>query len=89
MTCYLVRHGKDDDTVRGGWSEQPLSDEGKAQAEALACLVQNRDLGIQCIRYAMRYSENLIPVSFRKIRPRYLLLMWKLSAMPVSVWGVR
>lgn len=55
MTCYLVRHGKDDDTVRGGWSEQPLSDEGKAQAEALACLVQNRDLGIQCI-----YSSDLV-----------------------------
>lgn len=55
MTCYLVRHGKDDDTVRGGWSEQPLSDEGKAQAEALACLVQSRDLGIQCI-----YSSDLV-----------------------------
>lgn len=28
MICYLVRHGKDDDSVRGGWSKSPLSDEG-------------------------------------------------------------
>ena len=43
MTCYLVRHGKDDDTVRGGWSEQPLSDEGKAQAAVDAVLKEGYD----------------------------------------------
>ena len=32
MICCLVRHGKDDDTVRGGWSQQPLADEGEVQA---------------------------------------------------------
>ena len=32
MICCLVRHGKDDDTVRGGWSQQPLTDEGEVQA---------------------------------------------------------
>ncbi|MBE6752952.1 MAG: histidine phosphatase family protein [Ruminococcaceae bacterium] len=36
MTCYLIRHGKDDDTVRGGWSSAPLTEEGIAQAERLA-----------------------------------------------------
>lgn len=36
MTCYLVRHGKDDDTVRGGWSDAPLTREGILQAEVLA-----------------------------------------------------
>lgn len=36
MICYLVRHGKDDDTVRGGWSQQPLTEEGIRQAEKLA-----------------------------------------------------
>ena len=36
MICYLVRHGKDDDTVRGGWSQYPLTEEGIRQAEALA-----------------------------------------------------
>ena len=27
MTCYLLRHGKDDDTLRGGWSDAPLTAE--------------------------------------------------------------
>lgn len=36
MKCYLVRHGKDDDTVRGGWSSSPLTDEGVRQVEDLA-----------------------------------------------------
>jgi len=35
MVCYLVRHGKDDETVRGGWSRFGLSDEGKAQVRNL------------------------------------------------------
>lgn len=36
MICYLVRHGKDDETVRGGWSQHPLTEEGVRQAEKLA-----------------------------------------------------
>ena len=36
MICYLVRHGKDDSSFRGGWSSQPLTDEGIRQAERLA-----------------------------------------------------
>ena len=55
MICYLVRHGKDDDTVRGGWSQQPLTDEGKAQADELASLVQRSDLEIKHI-----YSSGLL-----------------------------
>ena len=39
MVCYLVRHGKDDDTVRGGWSQQPLTAEGKIQADRMASFV--------------------------------------------------
>jgi len=35
MVCYLIRHGKDDETVRGGWSQQPLTEEGIQQAEIL------------------------------------------------------
>ena len=41
MICYLVRHGKDDDTVRGGWSQYPLTEEGIQQAEALAAQIAN------------------------------------------------
>ena len=55
MICYLVRHGKDDDTVRGGWSQQPLTDEGKVQAAELADFVQKSGLGIQQI-----YSSDLL-----------------------------
>ena len=36
MICYLVRHGKDDESLRGGWSQQPLTEEGILQAETLA-----------------------------------------------------
>ena len=54
MICYLVRHGKDDDTVRGGWSGQPLTDAGKAQADELAGFIQRSALGIEYI-----YSSDL------------------------------
>lgn len=36
MKCYLVRHGKDDDSVRGGWSAAPLTERGVEQVNALA-----------------------------------------------------
>lgn len=55
MICYLVRHGKDDNTVRGGWSQQPLTIEGKAQADEFASFVQRSDLGIKRI-----YSSDLL-----------------------------
>lgn len=55
MICYLIRHGKDDDTVRGGWSGQPLTEEGKAQADELASFIQRSDLGIKHI-----YSSDLL-----------------------------
>lgn len=55
MLCYLVRHGKDDDTLRGGWSQQPLTDEGEVQAAELADFVQKSGLGIQQI-----YSSDLL-----------------------------
>lgn len=55
MICYLVRHGKDDDTLRGGWSQRPLTDEGEVQAAELADFVQKSGLGIQQI-----YSSDLL-----------------------------
>lgn len=54
MTCYLARHGKDDDTVRGGWSKTPLTEEGIQQAESLASFVQKSNLNIKHI-----YSSDL------------------------------
>ena len=36
MTVYLIRHGKDDDTVRGGWSSHGLTPAGIKQVHTLA-----------------------------------------------------
>lgn len=36
MKIYIIRHGQDDDTVRGGWSNTELTDEGIRQASILA-----------------------------------------------------
>lgn len=36
MICYILRHGKDDNTVRGGWSNAPLTEEGVSEVKALA-----------------------------------------------------
>ena len=36
MKVYLVRHGADDNSKRGGWSNHPLSDEGQQQSQELA-----------------------------------------------------
>ena len=55
MICCLVRHGKDDDTVRGGWSQQPLTDEGEVQAAELADFEQKSGPGIQQV-----YSSDLL-----------------------------
>ena len=36
MKCYLVMHGKDDDTIRGGWSNSCLTEDGIAHVKDLA-----------------------------------------------------
>lgn len=36
MILYFVRHGKDDDNYRGGWSNMDLIDEGTNQVKRLA-----------------------------------------------------
>lgn len=54
MICYLVRHGKDDETVRGGWSEHSLVPEGDAQVHSLGKEMLGKKLEIGCI-----YSSDL------------------------------
>ena len=45
MFLYLIRHGHDDDTIRGGWSQHPLSDCGRQQSQSLArAIAQQREL---------------------------------------------
>ncbi|MNI68013.1 Phosphoserine phosphatase 1 [compost metagenome] len=44
MTLYLVRHGKDDEGYRGGWSQRGLNTEGYRQSEQLGTyLRENRN----------------------------------------------
>ncbi|MBQ8496065.1 MAG: histidine phosphatase family protein [Clostridia bacterium] len=44
MYIYLIRHGKDDETVRGGWSNSPLTEEGILQVHRLADEIEkNKD----------------------------------------------
>ena len=56
MTCYLVRHGKDDDSVRGGWSSSSLTDEGVAQAERLVSHI----MSMKKINVGMIFSSDLL-----------------------------
>ena len=49
MTIYLVRHGADDNSVRGGWSKHPLTDEGLKQSEALAEKLKENNCEAQII----------------------------------------
>lgn len=41
MICYLVRHGQDDDSVRGGWSDCTLTELGIQQSIELANNLSN------------------------------------------------
>lgn len=46
MICYLVRHGKDDETVRGGWSSHSLVPEGVEQVNTLGAEMVEKGLNI-------------------------------------------
>ena len=54
MIIYLVRHGKDNDAVRGGWSEHGLSPVGVEQVYALAEKIAAANIVFDCI-----YSSDL------------------------------
>lgn len=54
MICYLIRHGKDDDTVRGGWSNAGLTSVGIQQVNKLAKEMLKKNIDIDCI-----YSSDL------------------------------
>lgn len=54
MTIYLVRHGADDDSIRGGWSNHPLTDEGLKQSEELAKKLKDYNCDAEII-----YSSDL------------------------------
>ena len=56
MRCYLVRHGQDDHSVRGGWSASPLTDIGILQVSQLAeKITSDRDA-----HFGMIYTSDLV-----------------------------
>ncbi len=55
MTIYLVRHGADDNSKRGGWSNHPLTDEGLKQSEELAHRLKENKCNAEII-----YSSDLL-----------------------------
>ncbi|MBQ9227297.1 MAG: histidine phosphatase family protein [Eubacterium sp.] len=55
MTIYLVRHGADDNTKRGGWSNHPLTEEGLKQSEELARKLKDCNCNADII-----YSSDLL-----------------------------
>lgn len=76
MICWLCRHGKDDDTLRGGWSRQPLTAEGVLQAAALADRVAEQNLPIRHI-----YSSDL-PRALQTAQPVAALLGLPITPLP-------
>lgn len=78
MTCYLIRHGQDDPTVRGGWSQSGLTDEGKTQAKNLAdhILQNNHHLQIEKI-----YSSDL-PRAAETATPMATTLNLEITYLP-------
>jgi len=57
MICMLARHGKDDESVRGGWSQHSLSEEGMKQARELAGRLQAQKNSYSLSRI---YSSDLV-----------------------------
>ena len=55
MIVYLVRHGADNDSIRGGWSNHPLTFEGWQQSEELACRLKECNCNAEII-----YSSDLL-----------------------------
>ena len=54
MLCYLVRHGKDDATIRGGWSNHGLAASGIEQVQELA-----KELVAENMKISYIYSSDL------------------------------
>ncbi|MBP1917458.1 putative phosphoglycerate mutase [Lederbergia galactosidilyticus] len=44
MTIYLVRHGKDEEGFRGGWSKRGLIEEGFQQSKKLGDYLKEHEL---------------------------------------------
>lgn len=57
MICYLVRHGQDDDTVRGGWGNSELTETGIEQVNALSTYIFDNN---NALKIRKVYSSDLL-----------------------------
>ena len=64
MICWLVRHGQDDQTIRGGWSSHGLTTAGILQVHSLS-----KDISDMKLRITRLYSSDL-----RRARETALIL---------------
>ena len=55
MKIFLVRHGADDNSKRGVWSNNPLTDEGLQQSKDLAQRLEDNKCNAELI-----YSSDLL-----------------------------
>ncbi len=78
MICCLVRHGQDDDSVRGGWSSQSLTEEGRKQAEALAEYLREQN-GSLCLR---RLYTSDLPRAVQTVQPVSAALELSVTELP-------
>lgn len=67
MAIYLVRHGQDDPSRRGGWSNQPVTPEGEKQAEALAEYILRKNVPVDKILSSdlPRAMQTAVPIARR------------------------
>ncbi len=65
MILCLIRHGQDDPTVRGGWSDAPLTEEGACQAESLSKEIAAR----QSEQNISRILSSPLPRAVQTARP--------------------
>ena len=67
MICYLIRHGKDDDNVRGGWSNSGLTAGGNLQVKILVdYIIENKnELKVEKLFSSdlPRAIETIMPIS--------------------------
>jgi probable phosphoglycerate mutase len=67
MICYLIRHGKDDDSVRGGWSNSGLTAEGKSQVKNLVDFINENKNKLKIEKLfssdLLRAVETIMPIS--------------------------
>ncbi|MCL2774817.1 MAG: phosphoglycerate mutase family protein [Oscillospiraceae bacterium] len=78
VICYLIRHGKDDDTVRGGWSNSGLTEEGSLQVKKLVNYIKENKNELKVKRL---FSSDL-PRAVETITPISAVLNLKVEFKP-------